>query len=159
MTAIDVLTWPGVNQAFIFSLVLSTALALLVIPYSKRRKPGTPTSWGEAMLAAMFAFAVMFIAFGVVPHQWIDHADKNLGWSKSKVIYGPFDLLKPQAFGGSFPLTISYEAVRDTVVVLIHVWYFGLIIYLWGVWQRRGQAAPSTEVATSTYGRPLVRKT
>ena len=155
--AIDVLTWPGVNQALIFSFLLSTGLALLAIPYGKRRPIGTPFTWGEAMLAATFAFGVMFIAFGVVPHQWIDHADKDLGWNKAKIIYGPFDLLKPKAFGGNFPFTMQYEAVRDTVVVLIHVWYFGLLIFLWNHWQKRGRTK-STEVATSTYGRPLVKK-
>lgn len=155
--AIDVLTWPGVNQALIFSFLLSTGLALLAIPYGKRRPIGTPFTWGEAMLAATFAFGVMFIAFGVVPHQWIDHADKNLGWNKAKIIYGPFDLLKPKAFGGNFPFTMQYEAIRDTVVVLIHVWYFGLLIFLWNHWQKRGRTK-STEVATSAYGRPLVKK-
>ncbi len=155
--AIDVLSWPGVNQALLFSFFLSTGLALLVIPYSKRRPKGTPTTWGEAMLAAVFTFAVMFISFGVVPHQWIDHADKDLGWNKAKILYGPFDILKPKAFGGNFPFTMQYEALRDTVVVLIHVWYFGLMMYLWSVWQNRGRTT-STEVATSTYGRPLVKK-
>ena len=154
----DVLKWPGVNQAFLFSFFLSTGLALLVIPFSKRRPVGTPLSWGEAMLAAVYAFGIMFVAFGVVPHQWIDHADKELGWSRQKIIYGPFDILKPKANGGNFPLTITYEAVRDTVVVLIHVWYFGLLIFLWGKWQKRGQTKPGTELATSTYGRPLVKK-
>ncbi len=67
----------------------------------------------------------MFLAFGVVPHQWIAHSDADLQWTKSYIIYGPFDMLKPQALGGNFPFTISYEAVRDTVVVLLHVWYFG----------------------------------
>jgi hypothetical protein len=42
--------------------------------------------------------------------------------------------------------------------VLIHVWFFGLLIFLWGKWQKRGQAAPGTAVATSNYGRPLVKK-
>ncbi|MEK7424576.1 MAG: hypothetical protein AAB131_12145 [Actinomycetota bacterium] len=155
--AIDVLRWPGVNQAFLFSFFLSTGLALLSIPYGRRRPIGTPVTWGEAMLAATFAFGVMFLAFGVVPHQFIDHADKNLGWNKAKILYGPFDLLKPKALGGFFPMTLQYEAIRDTVVVLIHVWYFGLLIFLWSKWQKRG-ATKSTEVATSTYGRPLVKK-
>ena len=53
---------------------------------------------------------------------------------------------------------MQYEAIRDTIVVVIHVWYFGLIIFLWSVWQKRGRTSTSTEVATSTYGRPLVRK-
>ena len=67
-------------------------------------------------------------------------------------------ILKPKALGGPFPFTMSYEAIRDIIVILLHVWYFGLIIFLWGKWQKRGDAAPSTELATSSFGRPLVKK-
>ena len=155
--AIDVLKWPGMNVAFLFSFFLTTGLALLALPYAKRRPAGTPVSWGEAMIGATYVFALLFLAFGVVPHQWIDHADKNLGWSKAKIVFGPFDLLKPQAFGGWFPFTLQYEAIRDIIVIVIHVFYFGLMIWLWGKWQKRGQTT-STELATSTYGRPLVKK-
>ena len=154
----NVLKWPGMNEAFLFSFFLTTALSLLVIPYAKRRPKGTPTSWGEAMLASVFTFGVMFVAFGVVPHQFIDHADKELGWTKNLIIYGPGDILKPKALGGPFPFTMSYEAIRDIVVVVIHLWYFGLMIFLWHVWQKRGDGKPSTEVATSAFGRPLVKK-
>jgi hypothetical protein len=156
----DITKWPGVNQAFLFSFGLATGLALLAIPYAKRRPQGTPTSWGEAMLASVYAFGVMFIAFGVVPHQWIDHADKELGWSRQKMLNGPFDIVQSKANGGWFPFNITYEAIRDSVVVLIHVWYFGLIIFLWKMWQTRGERAKAAkEITTSTYGRPLVRKT
>jgi hypothetical protein len=155
--AIDVLKWPGMNVAFLFSLFLTTGLALLALPYAKRRPAGTPVSWGEAMLGATYVFALLFLAFGVVPHQWIDHADKNLGWTKSKLVFGPFDLLKPQANGGWFPFTLQYEAIRDIIVVVIHVYYFGLMIWLWSKWQKRGQTT-SKELETSTYGRPLVKK-
>jgi hypothetical protein len=150
--------FPFLNEAFLFSFVLSTVLAFLVIPYAKRRPKGTPITWGEAMLAAVYVFGTMFLSFGVVPHQWIAHSDADLQWTKSYIIYGPFDLLKPKALGGHFPFTASYEAVRDTVVVVLHVYYFALILFLWRVWQGRGDAKPSTEIATSTYGRPLVRK-
>jgi hypothetical protein len=109
------------------------------------------------MLASVFVFGLFFIAFGVVPHQFIDHADKELGWAKTKVIFGPGGILKPQAYGGWFPFTMSYEAVRDIVAILIHVWYFGLTIWLWSVWQKRGETK-STEVVTSPFGRPLVKK-
>ena len=146
------------NVAFLFSFFLSTIGALLAIPYAKRRPKGTPFSWGEAMLASVYVFGIMFIAFGVVPHQFIDHADKELGWSKNNIIFGPGDIFKPQAYGGWFPFTMSYEAVRDIVVIVIHLWYFGLLIWLWSVWQKRGDAKPGTEVATSTFGRPLVKK-
>jgi len=158
MLAIEITKWPGMNVAFLSSLVGSIALTLVVIPVGKRRPVGKPLTWGEAMLASVYAFAVMFLAFGVVPHQWIDHADKDLGWSKDNIIYGPGDILKPQEFGGWLPLTLQYEAVRDVVVVLLHVLYFGMVIFMWRWWQQRGRAAPSTEVAISTYGRPLVKK-
>ncbi len=150
--------FPFWNQAFLFSFALSTILALLAIPYAKRRPKGTPVSWGEAMLASVYVFGTMFIAFGVVPHQWIAHSDADLQWTKSYILYGPFDIFKPTALGGNFPFTISYEAIRDVIVVLLHVWYFALILWLWKVWQGRGDSKPSTELATSTYGRPLVKK-
>jgi hypothetical protein len=146
------------NVAFLFSFFLATGGALLVLPYMKRRPKGTPTSWGEAMLAATYVFGLMFIAFGVAPHQFIDHADKELGWTKNLIIYGPGDIFKPTALGGSFPITMSYEAIRDIVVIVIHLWFFGLMIFLWSKWQKRGDATPGTEVATSTFGRPLVKK-
>ena len=109
------------------------------------------------MLGAAYVFAVLFLAFGVVPHQFIDHADKNLGWRKDKLVYGPFDVLKSDTVGGSFPIVISYEAIRDIIVVVIHVYYIGLMIYLFSWWQKRGEVV-TKEVATSTYGRPLVKK-
>jgi hypothetical protein len=152
------LKWPGMNVAFLFSFFLATGGALLVLPYMKRRPKGTPTSWGEAMLAATYVFGLMFIAFGVAPHQFIDHADKELGWTKNLIIYGPGDIFKPTALGGSFPITMSYEAVRDIVVIVIHLWFFALLIVLWSKWQKRGDATPSTELATSSFGRPLVKK-
>jgi len=158
MLAIDVLKWPGVNQAFVFSFLLTTVLALIVIPYGKRRKPGVPVSWGEAMIGATFIFAVLFLAFGVVPHQWIDHADKNLGWRKDKPLLGPGGILKAQSSGGSFPFEVSYEALRDIIVVVIHAFYIGLFMYIAVWWQKRGQTQ-AKELETSTYGRPLVRKT
>lgn len=157
MLAIDILNWPGMNQAFIFSFVVTTAMSLAVIPYGKRRAAGTPTTWGEAMVGSVYVFFCMFLAFGVVPHQFIVHADNDLGWRKDKLIYGPFDILKHKAGGGNFPFTVSYEALRDILVVVIHVFYIALMIYLFVWWQKRGEKT-NKELETSSYGRPLVRK-
>jgi hypothetical protein len=110
------------------------------------------------MIGATFIFAVLFLAFGVVPHQWIDHADKNLGWRKDKPLLGPGGILKAQSSGGSFPFEVSYEALRDIIVVVIHAFYIGLFMYIAVWWQKRGQTQ-AKEIETSTYGRPLVRKT
>ena len=157
MIAIAPLEWPGMNQAFLASLIATLVLSLAIIPYGKRRPVDAPFSWGEAMLASTYLFGVLFLAFGILPHQFIDHADKDLGWSKDKIIFGPFDILKPESAGGWNPITLQYEAVRDIVVVLIHAVLFGLYIYLAVWWQKRGDVKPK-ELPTSTYGRPLVKK-
>lgn len=160
MLAIDILKWPGMNQAFIFSFVGTLALGLAIIPFGKRRPVDQKTTWGEALLGATYVFGVLFLAFGIVPHQFIVHADNDLGWRRDKILYGPFDLLKPRPLGGSInPITISYEAVRDLIVVVIHVIYAGLAIYLFSWWQKRGATAgKAKELEVSTYGRPLVKK-
>jgi hypothetical protein len=100
---------------------------------------------------------MLFLAFGILPHQWIDHADKDLGWSRDKLIFGPGGILKPESAGGWNPITLQYQAVRDTIVVLLHAVFFGVYIYLAIWWQKRGDVKPK-EIATSSYGRPLVKK-
>ncbi len=132
-------------------------MVLAIIPFGKRRPVDKQTTWGEAMVGSVYVFFALFLAFGVVPHQFIDHADKNLGWRQDKLLLGPFDILKPKAFGGQFPFTLSYEAVRDIVVIVIHVFFVVLMVKLVSWWQKRGVKV-AKEIETSTYGRPLVRK-
>ena len=153
----NVLEWPGMNTAFLTSFIAPIVLTLAVIPYGKRRPLDKKASWGEAMLGSTYAFGVMFLAFGIVPHQWIDHADKDLGWDRTKIIYGPGGILKPQALDGWFPFTLQYEAIRDIIVVVLHAIYFGLFIFIWLWWQKRGETT-APELETSSYGRPLVKK-
>ena len=157
MIGIDVLEWPGMNQAFIASFVATVVLALAIIPYGKRRPVDKQLTWGDALLGSAYVFGLLFLAFGMVPHQWIDHADKDLGWSKDKLIYGPGGILKPESSGGWNPITLQYEALRDIVVVLIHLVFFGLFIFIAVWWQKRGEVKPKA-LPTSTYGRPLVKK-
>ncbi len=157
MIAIAPLEWPGMNQAFLTALIATLVLSLAIIPYGKRRPVDAPFSWGEAMLASVYLFGVLFLAFGILPHQFIDHADKDLGWSKDNIIFGPGGILKPESAGGWNPITLQYEAVRDIVVVLLHAALFGMYVFLAVWWQKRGDVKPK-ELPTSTYGRPLVKK-
>jgi len=157
MLAIDILKWPGMNQAFLFSFAITLLLTGLVFVYGKRRPIGTPVSWGEAMVGSVYAFFVMFLAYGVVPHQWLVHVQNELGWQSDKMLYGPGDIFKSQAKGGSFPFDINYLQVGDIIVTGIYGLFLGLQIYTWVWWQKRTKSA-STELEQSTYGRPLVKK-
>jgi hypothetical protein len=146
-----------VNEAFLFTFILTTVMTLVVIPVGKRRPVGKPLSWGEAMAASAYGFAVMFLAYGVVPHQWLTHVQNELGWRTDKSVNGPWDILQAKSKGGNFPFEINYLQVGDALVVGIYLFFLGLNMYVWSWWQKRGKR-PSTEIATSTYGRPLVKK-
>jgi hypothetical protein len=143
--------------AFIASIIFTVAMTSLVVPLSKRRPVGTPLTWGEAMVAATWVFAILFLAYGVVPHQWLTYASNEMKWRSDKLFYGPAGILKPKVNGGSFPFTINYRQVMDAIATLIYGVFLGAHVFLWGWWQKRG-TKPSTEVAVSGYGRPLVRK-
>src|SRR5438445_795347 len=86
----------------------STALvagAALVVWYSKRRPVDQPLTWGEAMVAAWVIFLLMFVAYGIMPHQWLTFADNSLHWRKDKLLFGPGEVLHTYLH-----FTISYEA-------------------------------------------------
>lgn len=148
--------------ALIASVLVTVLLTALIIPMAKRRPVGTPLTWGEAMVASVYAFFLMFWSYGLVPHLWLTYAGNELGWRPDKFLFGPASILKPQSAGGWNPITISYQSVRDIVAVLIYVVLLAAQVGLWAWWQNRGKRAAAAEIevatATSGYGRPLVRK-
>ena len=144
--------------ALIFSFVLTLALSALMIPVAMRRKPGTPLTWGEAMIAGIYAMVVMMLAYGIVPHQWLTFATSEWQWSKARLVFGPGDILKPKASGGWLPFTITYEAISHIVATVIYGLFLGIQVAAWSLWNKRGKAAASTEVQVSSYGRPLAKK-
>ena len=140
--------------AFATSLLFAIALDVAVVVYSRRRRPGQPLSWGEAMAAAVFAFTLMMFWYGVVPHQWITLADAEWGWRADRIFFGPGDLFEPNRF---IPFTITYVVLRDLIVLAIYGAGLTLHVFHWVQWQNRGKA--TTEVVpTTAYGRPLVKK-
>jgi hypothetical protein len=155
--AIDILKWPGVNQAFIVSFIITMVMTLAVVPYGKRRPPSRGVSWGEAMVGSLYAFFVMFLAYGIVPHQWLTHVQNELGWRADKLVLGPGGIFKSQANGGQFPFEINYLQVGDALVAGLYIFFIGVQLWVWSWWQKRG-TVKSVEVATSNFGRPLVKK-
>jgi hypothetical protein len=145
--------------AFVASVLISVALVAVMFPLAERRPVGTPLSWGEAMVAGTYVFFLMFWVYGMVPHLWLTWAGNELNWRPDKLLFGPGGVLKPQKVGGWNPITLNYQTIRDIVAVLIYVVALGLNMYLWAWWQNRGKrAAAVPEIATSDYGRPLVKK-
>jgi hypothetical protein len=162
--------------AFVLSWLVLIAGTVGIVLYAKRRPSGAPLTWGEAMVAALFVFTMMFVAYGIMPHQFLAYADNTLGWRKDKVgipagplgwLFGSADNdLVSSTENVFFPkgvpllngyLLVSAEAFRDIVATLLYGIGFAVQIVLWSLWQKRGQEKPKA-LPTSAYGRPLVKK-
>ncbi len=143
--------------ALVVSILISLAMAGGIVVYGKRRAPEDHMTWGESMLFAIYIYFLLFIVFGVVPHQWLTLAENE--WSfRADRIWDAWGLIAAQSRGGWFPFEITYRVLSDLGAVVIYNIYLGAMIVMWSQWQNRGKAKPSTDVATSSYGRPLVKR-
>ena len=140
--------------AFATALLFAIAGDVAVIVYSRRRRPGQSLSWGEAMAASVFAFLLMMLWYGVVPHQWITLADTEWGWRADRLFVGPGNIFEANRF---LPFTLNYVVLRDFVVLAIYGAGLTLHVWHWMQWQNRGKAV-APPVPTTAYGRPLVKK-
>jgi len=139
----------NLSAAFFVSLAMLVIGIGICIRVGRRRPPGTPFTWGEAFLAATFVFGLMLLAYGVVPDQWLRWADNRLVWRSDKLLLAVSS--KGVKFGD------AAKTFGGTGRILIYIVMLGVQIALWAMWQKRGQVK-STEVATSDFGRPLVRR-
>lgn len=139
--------------AFVLSVLILIALVAPIPLYGKRRPVGTFLSWGEAMLSATYIFFAMFWAYGVVPHQFLTWADNELNWRPDSLISGPGNVIADY-----LPFDVSYQTLRDILVVGIYGIAFGGMVAMWAKWQHRGDVTPGDDVEKSRYGRPLVKE-
>ena len=69
----------------------------------------------------------------MVPHQFILWADSDLGWRVDKFLVGPGAILE------NLPFVIPYSALRDIMVVNIHVVYVIAWVKVWSCLAEPGQ--------------------
>jgi hypothetical protein len=150
--------------AFISSVIV-VVLGVAICMYVGSRRPiGTPLTWGEAMVAGTFVFALMLVAYGVVPNQWLLLADKELLWRPDKLLVGISSAgvvwgNASKNLGGTGRIIVNYQAIRDIIASVIYIVFLGGQMNLWSVWQKRGRKKPGdVEAATSRFGRPLLRR-
>lgn len=140
-------------MAFVVALLVTFAMTGVIAYVGSKRPPGTPVTWGEAMIAAVFVFALLFLTYGVVPHQWLAYADNELQWRKDKNLVGWGHIVTNL----HLPFDLTLQTLRDFIVTGIYIVFLGLHVAAWALWQKRGRAKPAA-IETSTYGRPLVRQ-
>jgi len=150
-----------ISVRYIAANLVFMALLLPVFYVAKNRAPGTPLTWGEAMVAALYTFFVLFWLYGVVPHEFLTWADAELGWRPDKKIIGPEGSWASWfSFWKKIPLTVHKQTVRD--IFAVHIYTVGLGGFMWicKFWNNREQNAAAAKAIepTSRYGRPLVAK-
>lgn len=143
------------------AVLIQMALLVPFFWYARRRPPGTPLTWGEAMVAAVYVFFVLFWLYGLLPHEYLTWADSELAWRNDKNIIGPEGAWGSWwSFWNKIPLTINKQHLRDVVAVVIYGIGLGGFIWAFAFWNDRAKKAAEAEALapTSRYGRPLVAK-
>ena len=150
--------------AFVTAMLVVVVGVGICMYVGTKRPIGTPVTWGEAMLAGTFVFALMLVAYGVAPHQWLAYADNTLLWRADKLLVGISTGgvvwgQNAKNLGGTGRIIINYQAIRDIIAAVIYILFLGGQMYVWSVWQKRGRKKPGdVEAATSRFNRPVLRK-
>src|SRR5215468_12626787 len=125
----------------------------------KRPKPNRPATWSECMAGAVGVFALMTLAYAVIPHEWITFSDKYLQWDTTQFVFRS----NQDIFGlgiHNWPFSMDKHNVRDIIVVIIYGIGLGLTVALFVLWQKRGEEKPeeAEQPKKSRFGRPLRRQ-
>jgi hypothetical protein len=160
----NIADWP--LDAIIVDLVLVTltAHAMLLVLSRRPRDPKAELTWVEAFAGSIGTFALMVLAYAVVPHEWLTYANSYLPWGDStKFIFrSTEDML--WILPWHWPFDFNYPALRDIVVTGIYIVFLGVNLKLWVMWQKRHEVrevpapAEGAPARRSRFGRPLRAK-
>jgi len=160
----DANLWGWELDAIIVDLVLLFFfLHSLAMVASRKPQPADhQASWSACFAGALASFALMALAYGVVPHEWMTFANGYLRWGDtSKFVFRSHqDML---IFPWSWPFNMDYPALRDIVVSGIYVVLLSVNVMLFVKWQARNtvpDATPAPDTAPakrSRFGRPIRR--
>ena len=126
--------------ALVTSILVSALMSVGIFWYARRRPVGTPLTWGEAMVGAAYVFFLSFLAYGVVPHQWL-----TLGGERAELAGRPHRLrARARCFNRSARVagsrsTITYRTISVTRSPCDHLCRLPRQhrSALWAIWQGR----------------------
>jgi hypothetical protein len=141
-------------------LIWATILLLvgigIIVALCQRPKSAEPPTWAQAMVGALAAFALMIVAYGTVPHEWIIFANSYLHWSAANYVFTKNRIIH---------FDVNKQAANDAVAALIYVVMLVTNVRLFSMWQKRPVRAPEADAktepvpaGTSAFGRPMTAK-
>ena len=153
----DWLPWMRPAGRLIWAVALLVIGLIIVAILMRRPKPDRPVTWAECMAGAVGVFALMTLAYAVVPHEWITFSDKYLQWGTTNFLVRSGQ----HVLFFNFPFDINMKAISDIVTVGIYGIVLGLNVALFVLWQKRGETKEEPAEAApkkSRFGRPLRRQ-
>ena len=153
----DWLPWMRPAGRLLWAVGLLVIGLIIIMVLMRRPKSERPATWAQCMAGAVGTFAMFALAYAIVPHEWITFADKYLQWGTTKFLVRSGQ----EVLFLKFPFDINMKAISDIIAVGIYVVMFGLNLFLFSAWQKRGQEKAETPDAapkTSRFGRPLRRQ-
>jgi hypothetical protein len=132
----------------IWSTLLLLAGVAVAVAIMRRPKPVEPPTWAQAILGAVAVLALMTLAYGTIPHEWLTFASAKLNWGKDTYMIRDGRLL---AFGLDWKVPVPFDMTRqawaDTIAAVIYLVMLGANITLFSMWQKRPVAEAGEERA------------
>ena len=153
----DWLPWMRPAGRLLWAVGLLVIGLIIIMVLMRRPKSERPATWAQCMAGAVGTFAMFALAYAIVPHEWITFADKYLQWGTTKFLVRSGQ----EVLFVKFPFDINMKAISDIIATGIYVVMFGLNLFLFAMWQKRGvemAETPDAPPKTSRFGRPLRRK-
>jgi len=137
----NVLEWIGLETAgrLVWSSLLLTGGCVIAFRLSGRPRPVEPTTWAQAVLGAVLIFALMTLAYGIVPHEWLSYAGARLHWGEDTFFLRANRVI---------PFDVDRRAGADAVAALIYVVSLAAQVSLGIRWQTRPVAGGATGEAS-----------
>lgn len=119
------------------SLLLLVGVVVAIGVIRRPKRSAEPATWAATIVGAVFVWALMTLAYAVVPHEWLTFSGAYLRWTKSAF------LVRQDQWGTNLPpFAVSKEALAHIVVSGIYVVMLGLNVYLFAAWQKRTVREP-----------------
>ena len=148
--------------ALVVSIIFTLVLSYGALAYISRRPTDRKTTWGEAIVGATYVSFVAFIAYGIVPHQWLTLAENEWAFRADRILSGKYDIIRPRSIGGWFPVDITYRTISDIMATNFYIVFVAMQLRMWKQYQTRGETADAKAKAaltrTSSFGRPLIKQ-
>jgi hypothetical protein len=120
------------------SLLLFGGIGVAFIWVRQPKRSAEPATWAATIVGAIAVWALLALAYGVWPHEWLTFANSYLNWGKDSFI-----VQENQFFGGSFPpIDVPKYVAADIIAAGSYIVFGTINVYLFAAWQKRKVAEP-----------------